>query len=191
MFRFKKKNRFVIIATSIILFTVLILGITIQVNRKNIYPTQLEKKELNIFFNNRKINTIEDLIYIQNLAIDKIRHQFVSSKQLNSISTLKIKKGFCYDRSLILQKYCLINGYKIRPVYLFWGTNDTNIFDFFKIASVKTNSGACTASGNVSVAFKRPNFNAILSAAGCSNPKGPARFGPRRSCIQAATFLSA
>ncbi len=29
------------------------------------------------------------------------------------------------------------------------------------------------------------------SARGCSIPKGPARFGPRLSCITAATFLSA
>ena len=29
------------------------------------------------------------------------------------------------------------------------------------------------------------------SAKGCNNPNGPARLGPRRSCINAATFLSA
>lgn len=132
MFRLNKKFRFVIVTSSIIFFTLLFFGITIVINRKNIYPTELERRELNIFFNNRKIKTIEDVIYIQNYTIEKIRHQFVSSKQLNSISTLKIKKGFCFDRSLVLQKYCLINGYKIRPVYLFWGTNDTNIFDFLK-----------------------------------------------------------
>lgn len=132
MFRLNKKLNIVIVTSSIIFFTLLFFGITIVINRKNIYPTELEKRELNIFFNNRKIKTIEDVIYIQNLTIEKIKHKLITTNHLNTILTLKIKKGFCFDRSLVLQKYCLINGYKIRPVYLFWGTNDSNIFDFFK-----------------------------------------------------------
>lgn len=127
----KLMNKKIIYAVPV-LSLILLFGITIFINRNQVYPTSYEEKELNAFFEFKEIHSSKDILFIQNKIIIEIKHEFVSSKQLSTERTLKFKKGFCYDRSLVLQKYFLMKGYKVRPVYLYWQENNTQLFAFFK-----------------------------------------------------------
>lgn len=89
----------------------------------NIYqvkPTEQETIELKRFYKSAiNINTTEDIIYIQNYTISTISHRSNGIGEINIIKILKDKYGFCFDRSLILQKVMLLNGIRIRPVFLY------------------------------------------------------------------------
>lgn len=114
-------------------FTLLVLGITVIVNRYQIYPSEKEKKMLNNFFQNQKVRSEEDIIRVQNIVVTEISHENTGTDQLDIAKTFRLKKGQCFDRSLLLQKYFIMNGYKIRPIYLFWSdSGTTTILDFFK-----------------------------------------------------------
>ncbi|MEY2738275.1 MAG: hypothetical protein RL259_184 [Bacteroidota bacterium] len=129
--KFRRKK--IIYSILLFLFTiVLFFCFSIYINRNQVYPTTHEKHELNVFFQNKDIQSSKDIIYVQNKLIDEIKHEFVSSKQLSIDRTLNLKKGFCYDRSLVLQKYFLMKGFKIRPVFLYWQGTNTKVLDFFK-----------------------------------------------------------
>jgi len=61
-----------------------------------------------------------------------IRHKFVSKNNINVKECLLSRKGLCYDRSLILQKILILNGYQVRPIFVFWNTSqETSYFDLF------------------------------------------------------------
>ena len=40
--------------------------------------------------------------------------------------------GACYERSFLLQKLLLANGFKVRPIYIFFGKDNTHLIDFFR-----------------------------------------------------------
>lgn len=110
-----------------------LLGLLIIIiNRNQVYPNEKEVIALEAFFGNKKIKRPKDIITIQNIIISEIKQIDSGKNTLDILQTIKKKKGLCYDRSLVLQKYFIIKGFKIRPVYLFWGKNNTSIFDFFK-----------------------------------------------------------
>lgn len=110
----------------------LLLSIIIHINRNQVYPSNFEIKRLNIFFYNKKVEKLEDIIEIQNKVVTEISHKNTGTGRLDINRTLKLKHGQCFDRSLLLQKYFLLKGLKIRPVYLFWGNdNSTSVYDFF------------------------------------------------------------
>lgn len=113
-------------------FTLLVLGITVIVNSYQIYPSDKEKKMLNNFFQNQKVRSEEDIIRVQNKVVSEISQNNIGIGQLDIAKTFRLKKGQCFDRSLLLQKYFILNGFRVRPVYLFWGANDTSILDFLK-----------------------------------------------------------
>ena len=79
------------------------------------------------------INHKKDIIILQNYTIDNISHNSNGIDEIDIIKILKTKKGLCFHRSLILQKVMLLNGIKIRPIFLFSNPfqKSTNIFDFF------------------------------------------------------------
>jgi len=114
------------------IFTLLFL--IIYINRKQVYPSQFEKDLLNEFFQLKEIKNGNDIIYVQNLAISKIAHRNTGKTELSIVRTIKLKKGLCFDRSLLLQKYFISKGFSIRPVYFFWGPRNTTILDFFQPA---------------------------------------------------------
>lgn len=87
---------------------------------------------LNNFFQNQKVRSEEDIIRVQNKVVSEISQNNIGIGQLDIAKTFRLKKGQCFDRSLLLQKYFILNSFKVRPVYLFWGANDTSILDFFK-----------------------------------------------------------
>lgn len=98
-------------------------------------PTKTEANELNLFYKSLiKIKNTNDIIALQNYTIDHISHDSSSgSGEINIIQILKTKKGLCFHRSLILQKVMLLNGLRIRPVFLYSKTNNTKteIYDLF------------------------------------------------------------
>lgn len=105
-------------------------------NRYQLKPTDEEVKILNQFYGNIKINSSRDIFRIQNLTIDSIKHDDTGSQELSIQKTLKLGKGLCFDRSLVLQKILIINNIKICPVYFFFNPLNpinTSIFDFFKL----------------------------------------------------------
>jgi hypothetical protein len=115
-----------------LIFVVFIFGAIIIINRNQISPNAEERAALEAFFGKNSINVEQDIISIQNKLVNEVSHESTGTGQLNILNTLKLKKGFCFDRSLVLQKYFIMKGYKIRPVYFFWGDNSTSIFDFFR-----------------------------------------------------------
>jgi hypothetical protein len=133
------KMNFKYISGILYILITLFLGITILINRIQVYPTDLEKMYLEAFFENQKIENEQDIIGVQNKIVGEVSHISTGSGQLNIINTLKFKKGLCFDRSLVLQKYFILKGYKIRPVYLFWGNNSTSIIDLMKSSTQSHN----------------------------------------------------
>ena len=114
-----------------LIFVVFIFGAIIIINRNQVRPNAEERAALEAFFGKNSINVEQDIISIQNKLVNEVLHKSMGIGQLDILNTLKLKKGLCFDRSLVLQKYFIMKGFKIRPVYIFWGNNSTSIFDFF------------------------------------------------------------
>ena len=115
-----------------LIFVACIFGAIIIINRNQISPNAKERAALEAFFGKNSINVEQDIISIQNKLVNEVLHDITGTGQLNILNTLKLKKGLCFDRSLVLQKYFIMKGYRIRPVYLFWGNSSTSIFDFIR-----------------------------------------------------------
>ncbi len=128
------KNKINILKTIIVflIFGVFILSMIIIINRSQIRPNENEVVALEVFFGKKNIKSEQDIIAAQNKIVREVSHKSTGTGQLNIFNTLKLKEGLCFDRSLVLQKYFIMKGYKIRPVYLFWGNNSTSIFDLFR-----------------------------------------------------------
>lgn len=123
----------------LILFTpVLIFIIIVFINRIKIYPTNIEIKNLQCFYN-QDLKTIQDIIKFQNYVIDNIKHEELKEENIDVLKIIHLKKGFCFDRSLLMQKYFILNNFAVRPVYAFYGKLNTSPFDFL---SPKINSHA-------------------------------------------------
>jgi len=98
----------------------------------NISPTPSELYFLERTIGSLRIESKQDLIFIQNRVIEVIAQApHDVTYPLDIISALRAKKGLCYERSLILQKIMISNGIKIRPVYVFYtlGSNETRYLD--------------------------------------------------------------
>lgn len=128
------KNKINILKTIIVflILGVFILSMIIIINRSQVRPNENEVVALEAFFGKNSINVEQDIISIQNKVVNEVSHKSTGTGQLNILNTLKLKEGLCFDRSLVLQKYFIMKGYKIRPVYLFWGNNSTSIFDLIR-----------------------------------------------------------
>jgi hypothetical protein len=122
----------------LIAFLLLLILITIKINQNNIKPSESESALIKKFYG-REINNANDIIFIQNLTISKITHSYIGSSKLNTKRILKYRKGLCYDRSFLMQKYFILQGITVRPVFLFWGKNKTSLLDVFK-PSTKSHS---------------------------------------------------
>lgn len=129
-----KNLKFKILKSIIVflIFGVFILSMIIIINRSQIRPNENEVVALEVFFGKKNIKSEQDIIDAQNKLVGEVSHKSSGTGQLNILNTLKLKEGLCFDRSLVLQKYFVMKGYKIRPVYLFWGNNSTSIIDFFR-----------------------------------------------------------
>jgi hypothetical protein len=103
----------------------LIIGI-LYFNENQIKPNNKEIIELNKVFGNLILNDSLDFIRIQNKVVDEIKHELVSIDQINIVNNLRLKRGQCFERSIILQKILILNKIKIRPVYIFFSSGKKN-----------------------------------------------------------------
>lgn len=118
------------------LILIAFLFFSILYNRYQIKPTKNEIIELKRFYKSKiNIKNTEDIICLQNYTINAIYHKPNGIDERNIIKILKDKNGFCFDRSLILQKVMIYNGIEIRPVFLYSNllSENTTPFDFFSI----------------------------------------------------------
>ena len=118
----------------VIFLPVAFLAFSFIFNKYQVKPTEQETIELKRFYKSAiNIKTTEDIIYLQNYTISGISHKPNGIGERNIIKILKDKYGFCYDRSLILQKVMLLNGIEIRPVFLYSNQlkANTEVIDLF------------------------------------------------------------
>ena len=114
-----KKRLFYILIVFFITFCVSFF-LMMQWNRFQVNPTSLELNLLKKNFGNIDIKSEQELLNIQHKVVQVIKHEFLSDQKIVLDSVFKYKKGFCYDRSLILQKICIYNHLEIRPVFLYY-----------------------------------------------------------------------
>jgi hypothetical protein len=106
----------VVICLNLITF----LAFSFIFNRYKIKPTEKEIVELKKFYKSIiHISSIKDILVLQNFTIDKIKHESIGIDEIDIIKILKVKKGFCFDRSMLMQKALIYNGIDIRPVYIY------------------------------------------------------------------------
>ena len=104
-------------------------------NQNTVSPSDEDVVLLKSFFGSQfVIHDLEDILEAQNLALKKIPHG-VRRWELDVLSLELIVDqtlGACYERSLLLQKLLLANGFKVRPIYIFFGKSNTHLVDFFR-----------------------------------------------------------
>ena len=123
----------------------LILLMVAKYNMLKIEPSPEEIEVLKDSFGGIKVESFDDILRISTLVISEIKHDFNPSFPINVTNIIQDNKGFCYDRSLILQKIFIYNNIPIRPVFLYYGDklnevsilnildsnlNSHNIFEF-------------------------------------------------------------
>ncbi len=132
-----KKKYLIILLVPIIIFITLIL--ISEYNISKITPTDLEIKLIKSNYGNIKITNESDVIRINNLIVDNIKSELNLHYPIDINNIILKKKGFCYDRSLILQKIFILNKIRFRPIYLYY-YNDNSKLTFFDIFSKNLNS---------------------------------------------------
>ena len=103
-------------------------------NRYKIKHTEKEIVELKKFYKSIiHISSIKDILALQNFTSDNIKHESIGIDEIDILKILKVKKGFCFDRSMVMQKALIYNGIDIRPVYLYSNPfkSSTSRLDFF------------------------------------------------------------
>ena len=113
----------------------LIIFIFINIfNKSQIYPSYAEKLILDSLFQWKEIKNEKDVLDCQDKVLATIIHEynFDGKSAINIIKIVHDKMGMCYDQSMILQKYFIYRGFKVRPVLLFFNnsghTRWTDIF---------------------------------------------------------------
>ena len=106
------------------LFLVLIIA---KYNSLKIEPSPEEIEVLKESFGDIKIESFDDILRISTLVISEIKHDFNPSFPIDVTKIIQDNKGFCYDRSLILQKIFIYNNIPIRPVFLYFGDKSNEV----------------------------------------------------------------
>ncbi len=103
-------------------------------NLKQIVVNETEKRLILKTFNNANVKDSVGIIKLQNEVIDKIFHKYIGNDEISVDKMIFTKSGLCYDRSLLLQKIFLMNGYDVRPIFIFFNPNSTTKwYDFFLV----------------------------------------------------------
>lgn len=104
-----------------------------EINKIQITPSLSEIDLLNKNYGNIKIKSKNDIIRLSQAVISKIHHKLNMHYPLNITKVIVEQKGYCYDRSLILQKIFIHNKIPIRPVFLYFkkGSKIPSIFNLF------------------------------------------------------------
>ena len=131
----RRKQLIKILLVSPPLLVALLICLLFLFNQNAVSPSDEDVVLLKSFFGAQfVIRDLEDILEAQNLAMKKIPHGErrweldVLSLELIVDQTL----GSCYERSFLLQKLLLANGFKVRPIYIFFGKDNTHLIDFFR-----------------------------------------------------------
>ena len=116
-------------------FLLLLTGALIRIyNQKKMIPTKHEEQILRSFYGDLfEIRDSTDILSAQKFTIENIIHKRIQDEKSPIIidSIIDKRAGFCYDRSMLLQKLLLANGFELRPVYLYYTLSNTGYTDFF------------------------------------------------------------
>jgi hypothetical protein len=116
------------------LLLIVFFEISFLYNKHQVKPTVKEVVELKKFYQKLiRVKSQHDIIILQNFTIDKIKHEANGINEIDIVNTIKVHKGKCFNRSMLMQKALIYNGIPIRPVFLFSNPlkTRTSIFDFF------------------------------------------------------------
>jgi hypothetical protein len=129
--KFSPKFRIIIF---LIVFPVIAFFSVAFFNQFQVSPTPAEIKSiLSVFPTASRIKTKADIIAIQNQVFDSLQLTEASFFPIDIKYDLKVRGGICFNRSLLLQKILILNGFRIRPIYLFFSlSGKTGVFDFLK-----------------------------------------------------------
>lgn len=131
----RRKKLIKILLVSPPLLVALLICLSFLFNQNAVSPSDEDVVLLKSFFGSQfVIRDLEDILEAQNLAMKKIPHG-ERRWELDALSLELIVDqtlGACYERSLLLQKLLLANGFKVRPIYIFFGKDNTHLIDFFR-----------------------------------------------------------
>lgn len=108
------------------LFTIIIIVIIVIINLSNMRMTTDEVNILNQNFESIVLKNKSDIVLLQNKVVEKIKHKYLSDSHSDLKSIVLNKHGFCYDRSIMLQKIFIYNKISIRPVFIFFSKDNKN-----------------------------------------------------------------
>ena len=142
----RRKKLIKILLVSPPLLVALLIFLSFQFTNNAISPDDEDVVLLKSFFGSQfVIRELEDILEAQNLTMKKIPHGEsgnpewdILRKEDIVIDTLSLELivdqtlGACYERSFLLQKLMLANGLKVRPIYIFFGKDNTHFIDFFR-----------------------------------------------------------
>jgi len=133
MKRRKKLKKILLVSPP--LFVAFFICLSVLFNQNALSPDDEEVVLLKSFFGSQfVIREFEDILEAQNLALKKIPH----GGKIWELDALSLEfivdqtHGACYEMSLLLQKLFLANGLKVRPVFIFFGKDNTRWIDFFR-----------------------------------------------------------
>ena len=139
----RRKKLIKILLVSPPLLVTLFIFLSFQFNHNAISPDDEDVVVLKNYFGSQfVIRELEDIFEAQNLALKKMPHAM--KKEANhgwrrwEIEGLSLELivdqtlGNCYEMSFLLQKLLLANGLKVRPIYIFFGKDNTHWIDFFR-----------------------------------------------------------
>ena len=131
----RRKKLIKILLVSPPLLVALLICLSFLFNQNAVSPDDEDVVLLKSFFGSQfVIRELEDILEAQNLALKKIPHG-VRIWELDALSLELIVDqtlGSCFERSFLLQKLLLANGFKVRPIYIFFGKDNTHLIDFFR-----------------------------------------------------------
>lgn len=113
---------------------IIFLSFSFFYNRKQVIPSKKESIAISNFYGNLLyLKNEKSIILLQNYTVKNIEHISIGINTIDIVETISKKKGFCFNRSMLMQKAFLLNGIKVRPVILFANqiVSKTNLFDFF------------------------------------------------------------
>ena len=136
----RRKKLIKILLVSPLLLVALLICFSFLFNHNAISPDDEDVVLLKSFFGSQfVIRELEDILEAQNLAMQKIPHGEsgipewdILRKEDIVIDALSLELivgktwGACYERSFLLQKLLLANGFKVRPIYIFFGKDNTH-----------------------------------------------------------------
>lgn len=120
-------KRKIIYTALFVLFPFFLAIIIAKYNYSKIEPSPKEIQALKDSFGDIKVKSYDDILRISTLVISEIKHDFNPTFPIDITKIIQENKGFCYDRSLILQKIFIYNNIPIRPVFLYFGDKSNEV----------------------------------------------------------------